>query len=44
MARRSSRPAQGVEQIVEIELDQNERALLQKSADAVKELIGVMGI
>ena len=36
--------AQGVEQIVEIELDQNERALLQKSADAVKELIGVMGI
>src|SRR5437870_8760511 len=36
--------AQGVEQIVEIELDQNERALLQKSADAVKELVGVMGI
>ena len=36
--------AQGVEQIVEIELDQNERALLQKSANAVKELIGVMGI
>jgi len=36
--------AQGVEQIVEIELDQNERALLQKSADAVKELIDVMGI
>ena len=35
---------QGVEQIVEIELDQNERALLQKSADAVKELIDVMGI
>src|SRR5436189_2650457 len=35
---------QGVEQIVEIELDQNERALLQKSADAVKELVGVMGI
>src|SRR6266567_4867268 len=35
---------QGVEQIVEIELDQNERALLQKSANAVKELIGVMGI
>src|SRR5258707_1191040 len=36
--------AQGVEQIVEIELDQNEQALLQKSADAVKELIDVMGI
>ena len=35
---------QGVEQIVEIELDQNERALLQKSANAVKELIDVMGI
>ncbi|HYT36328.1 MAG TPA: malate dehydrogenase [Ktedonobacteraceae bacterium] len=35
---------QGVEQIVEIELDQNELALLQKSANAVKELIGVMGI
>jgi len=35
---------QGVEQIVEIELDQNERALLQKSANAVKELIGIMGI
>ncbi|TMC87686.1 MAG: malate dehydrogenase [Chloroflexi bacterium] len=35
---------QGVEQIVEIELDQNELALLQKSADAVKELIDVMGI
>src|SRR5437764_1248966 len=36
--------AQGVEQIVEIELDENERALLQKSANAVKELVGVMGI
>ena len=36
--------AQGVEQIIEIELDQNERALLQKSAHAVKELIDVMGI
>ena len=36
--------AQGVEQIIEIELDQNERALLQKSANAVKELIDVMGI
>ena len=35
---------QGVEQIVEIELDQNELALLQQSANAVKELIDVMGI
>src|SRR5437588_8634376 len=35
---------QGGEQIVEIELDQNERGLLQKSANAVKELIGIMGI
>ncbi len=36
--------ARGVEQIIEIELDESERALLQKSASAVKELIGVMGI
>ncbi len=36
--------AQGVEQVIEIELDENERALLQKSADAVKELVEVMGI
>jgi malate dehydrogenase len=36
--------ANGVEEIIEIELNNNERALLQKSANAVKELIGVMGI
>lgn len=36
--------ARGVEQIIEIELDESERVLLQKSASAVKELIGVMGI
>jgi malate dehydrogenase len=36
--------AQGIEQIVEVELTENERALLKKSADAVKELVGVMGI
>jgi len=36
--------AGGVEQIIEIELNAGERAQLQKSADAVKELIGVMGI
>src|SRR6266581_3149342 len=36
--------AGGVEQIIEIELNEGERAQLQKSADAVKELIKVMGI
>jgi malate dehydrogenase len=34
----------GMEQIIEIELTESERALLQKSADAVKELVEVMGI
>ncbi len=36
--------AQGVEQVIEVELNEGERALLQKSANAVKELIQVMGI
>lgn len=36
--------AKGVEQILEIELDEHERALVQKSAQAVRELIDVMGI
>jgi malate dehydrogenase len=36
--------AGGMEQVVEVELDEKERTLLQKSADAVKELIQVMGI
>ena len=36
--------AQGLEQIVEIELTEDERVLLQKSASAVKELVEVMGI
>ena len=36
--------ANGVEQIVEIELNESERALLQQSASAVKELVEVMGI
>ncbi|HZO75951.1 MAG TPA: malate dehydrogenase [Ktedonobacteraceae bacterium] len=36
--------AKGVEQIIEIELNESERAALQKSADAVKELVQVMGI
>ena len=36
--------AKGVEQIIEIELTQDEQAQLQKSAQAVRELIDVMGI
>ncbi len=36
--------AKGIEQIVEIELSEEERTLLQKSASAVKELVDVMGI
>jgi malate dehydrogenase len=36
--------AGGMEQVVEVELDEKERALLQRSADAVKELVEVMGI
>ncbi len=36
--------AKGLEQVIEIELTQQERTLLQKSADAVRELIKVMGI
>src|SRR5438270_6051764 len=36
--------AQGLAQIIEIELTQNEQSLLQNSAQAVKELIDVMGI
>ncbi len=36
--------AKGVEKIVEVELSSDEQALLHKSADAVKELINVMGI
>lgn len=36
--------AKGVEQIIQIELSQDEQALLQKSADAVEELVKVMGI
>jgi malate dehydrogenase len=34
----------GIEQIIEIELNAKEKELLQKSADAVKELVAVMGI
>ena len=36
--------AQGLEQVIEIELTQDEQSLLQKSAQAVKELVDVMGI
>ncbi len=36
--------AKGVEQIIEIELTQDEQSQLQKSAQAVKELVDVMGI
>ena len=36
--------AKGLEQVIEIELTQDEKALLQKSADAVEELVKVMGI
>ncbi|HEY4389173.1 MAG TPA: malate dehydrogenase [Ktedonobacteraceae bacterium] len=36
--------AKGLEQVVEVELTESERKLLQKSIDAVKELINVMGI
>jgi malate dehydrogenase len=36
--------AKGVEQIIELELTDDERAALQRSADSVKELVGVMGI
>lgn len=36
--------AKGIEQVIEIELSSDERALLQKSADAVQELVNVMGI
>src|SRR6266705_3992982 len=36
--------ARGLEQIVEIELTQDEQSLLQKSAQAVKELVEIMGM
>jgi malate dehydrogenase len=36
--------AKGVEEIIQLDLTEGERAALQKSADAVRELIGVMGI
>ena len=36
--------AKGLEQIIEIKLSEDEQILLQKSADAVRELVNVMGI
>jgi malate dehydrogenase len=36
--------AGGAEEIIQLELTGDERAALQRSADSVKELVGVMGI
>ncbi|GCE19366.1 malate dehydrogenase [Dictyobacter kobayashii] len=36
--------AKGLEQVIEVELQENEQVQLKKSADAVKELIDVLGI
>ncbi|HEX9038412.1 MAG TPA: malate dehydrogenase [Ktedonobacterales bacterium] len=36
--------ADGVEEVIQLDLTESEQAALQKSADAVKELIGVMGL
>jgi len=36
--------AKGLEKVIEVELTPEEQALLHKSADAVKELVQVMGI
>ncbi len=36
--------AKGIEQIIEIKLTADEQAALNKSADAVKELVGVIGV
>ncbi len=36
--------AGGVEEVIQLELTDDERAALQRSADSVKELVGVMGL
>src|SRR5262249_46165800 len=36
--------AKGLEEIIQIKLTPDEQAALQKSADAVKELVGVIGV
>jgi malate dehydrogenase len=34
----------GAEEVIQLELTADERAALQRSADSVKELVGVMGL
>ena len=41
---RSSSATKGIEKIIEIKLTPQEKAALDKSADAVKELVGVIGL
>ena len=36
--------AKGIEEVVEIKLTEDENAALQKSAAAVKELVGIIGV
>ncbi len=36
--------ARGIEQIIEIKLTPEEQAALKKSADSVKELVGIIGV
>jgi len=36
--------SKGIEQIIQIKLTAEEQAALNKSADAVKELVGVIGV
>jgi len=36
--------ARGIEQVIEIRLSAEEKAALQKSADSVKELVGIIGV
>jgi malate dehydrogenase len=36
--------ARGIEQIIEIKLTAEEQAALKKSADSVKELVGIIGV
>jgi malate dehydrogenase len=36
--------ARGIEQVIEIKLSAEEMAALQKSADSVKELVGIIGV
>jgi malate dehydrogenase len=36
--------AGGAEEVIQLDLTDDERAALQRSADSVKELVGVMGL